>query len=95
MDSENENKDENEFSDQESRIQECIKQTNAVIFTYFFGFSLIIWTLGQHTLVNLGRYYNKTGEVEVNENENENNRQVEANSNANQQNVEQSEDNDD
>uniref|UniRef100_A0A7S3QAS7 Uncharacterized protein n=1 Tax=Chaetoceros debilis TaxID=122233 RepID=A0A7S3QAS7_9STRA len=85
MDSE----DENEFSDQESRIQECIKQTNSVIFTYFFGFSLIIWTLGQHTLVNLGRYYNKTGEVE----ENENNPQVEANSN--QQNVERSEDNDD
>merc|ERR1712086_905150 len=39
---------------------------NAVIFTYFFGFSLIIWTLGQHTLVNLCQYTG-TGEDEEND----------------------------
>lgn len=31
----------------------CNKQVNSVVFTYFFGFSLIFWSIGHRTLRNL------------------------------------------
>ena len=36
-----------------SLMDVCNKQANAVVFTYFFGFSLVFWSIGHRTLVNL------------------------------------------
>lgn len=39
--------------DEKILLEVCLKQTNAIVFTYFFGFSLVLWSFGHRTLVNL------------------------------------------
>lgn len=47
-----------EDMDGRSLIDVCQKQTNAVVFTYFFGFNLLLWSIGSRTLINLDKVTN-------------------------------------
>lgn len=41
-----------EFST-EDKISLCVAESNAIIFTYFFGYSIVFWSFANHALVNL------------------------------------------
>mmetsp|Transcript_14346 Transcript_14346/g.21553 ORF Transcript_14346/g.21553 Transcript_14346/m.21553 type:complete len:499 (-) Transcript_14346:39-1535(-) len=45
----------------------CNKQVNAVVFTYFFGFSLIFWSIGHRTLRNLKYRQQQDGSASIND----------------------------
>jgi len=52
-----------ELSSVEENIAACELETNSVVFTYFFGFSLLFWTIGDRMLRNIAeRHYNATND---------------------------------
>ena len=45
--------DEEVEMDEQELYDICMKQTNVIVFTYFLGFSLVLWSFGCRALVNL------------------------------------------
>lgn len=41
-----------DMDEEDDLMDICNKQANSVVFTYFFGFNLVFWSVGHHTLRN-------------------------------------------